>query len=119
LGIGTQFVGADLTEGEHVVDAPVARTIEPPLAPSVNGDGAAAPEAARLTKDQAREPKRLAQTAYGFAAGEAQLRGDLGLEEGKPLTLMRLQAHVTAAQYAALREAYEAHLQQAVEADVP
>jgi hypothetical protein len=26
LGIGTQFVGADLTEGEHVCDAPVATT---------------------------------------------------------------------------------------------
>jgi hypothetical protein len=26
LGIGTQFVGQDLTEGEHVVDAPVAST---------------------------------------------------------------------------------------------
>jgi hypothetical protein len=25
LGVGTQFVGQDLTEGEHVVDAPVAR----------------------------------------------------------------------------------------------
>jgi hypothetical protein len=33
LGIGTQFVGQDLTEGEHVADAPV----RPPVAAPMNG----------------------------------------------------------------------------------
>jgi len=33
LGFGTQFVGQDLTEGDHVADAPVRAT----TAPSVNG----------------------------------------------------------------------------------
>jgi hypothetical protein len=121
LGFGTQFVGADLTEGEHVADAPVAR------AQAVHGNGDAGPlpagegerSAERLSSDQARALKALAQQAFGYAAGEARLRQDLGLEEGKALTLMRIAAHTTAAQYATLCEAYEAHLRQAVEADVP
>jgi hypothetical protein len=46
LGIGTQFVGMDLTEGEHIVDAPVVSTNgntvvaqqdRPPVDPSTNG----------------------------------------------------------------------------------
>jgi len=50
LGIGTQFVGQDLTEGEHVADAPVAHanghTVlpqqdRPPVDPSTNGSMAA------------------------------------------------------------------------------
>jgi hypothetical protein len=119
LGIGTQFVGQDLTEGEHIVDAPVARTIAPPLAPSVNGDGEASPEGSRISRDQARELKRLAQAAFGYAAGEQRLRQDLGLDADARLTLMRLAAHTTAAQYQALVEAYSADLQASVEADVP
>jgi hypothetical protein len=55
LGYGTQFVGADLTEGEHVADAPVATTtrqlstensddgreghpLRPPVEEGTNGD---------------------------------------------------------------------------------
>jgi hypothetical protein len=41
LGFGTQFVGQDLTEGEHVADAPVARPVAPSAAMPVNGDGEA------------------------------------------------------------------------------
>jgi hypothetical protein len=46
LGIGTQFVGLDLTEGDHVADAPVATphgqpAVSPPEAPAhSNGDAA-------------------------------------------------------------------------------
>jgi hypothetical protein len=74
---------------------------------------------ARLTADQARELKQLAQTAFGFAEGERRLRHDLGFEVDERLTLRHLCAHVTAAQYQALTEAYRAVLQQAVDADVP
>jgi hypothetical protein len=124
LGIGTPFALADLTEGEHVADAPVANASVIPGngAPS---HGKAVPQndgqktAERLSRDQARALKALAQQAFGYAAGEARLRQDLGLEEGKALTLMRIAAHTTAAQYATLREAYEATLRQEVEADVP
>jgi hypothetical protein len=41
LGFGTQFVGTDLTEGEHVADAPVAPpqtpTMDASMVPSTNG----------------------------------------------------------------------------------
>jgi hypothetical protein len=105
LGIGTQFVGQDLTEGEHVADAPV----RPPA--STNGH---APEAdvlhgtdrqevpegeppSCLTQDQARALKHLAQTAFGYATGEQRLRADLGFEPDERLTLRHLCAHVTVA----------------------
>jgi hypothetical protein len=116
LGIGTQFVGQDLTEGEHIVDAPVARD-----APA-NGHsaGASAPlhEAAvtpeaRITPDEARELKKTAQQAYGYREGERRLRADLGFEPDESLTLRHLSAHVSVEQYARLRADYEAALRQA------
>jgi hypothetical protein len=85
----------------------------------VNGEGPVSPEATRLTQDQARELKKLAQTAFGYAEGERRLRADLGFEPDEKLTLRHLAAHVTAAQYAALLTAYEATLRHEVEADVP
>jgi hypothetical protein len=119
LGIGTQFVGQDLTEGEHVADAPVR-----PLAPT-NGAGAAPPlhpgegETARLTHDQARELKRVAQAAFGYAEGERRLRADLGFEPDEGLTLRHLVAHVSVEVYATLMDAYAQVLRQAIEADLP
>jgi hypothetical protein len=80
--------------------------------------GEADPES-RISRDQARQLKALAQSAFGYAAGERQLRQDLGLANDARLTLMRISAHTTAAQYAALVARYEAALRQAVEADVP
>ena len=116
-GFGTAFVSVDLTEGEHVADAPVASTNGQgdPLAPDPQGP--ISPEA-RISRDQARELKKVAQTAYGFAAGERRLREDLGLEAGTPITLMRLEAHVTPARYAVLIQTYEGDLKAEVEADV-
>jgi hypothetical protein len=78
-----------------------------------------APAEARITREQARQLKATAQTAYGFAAGERRLRKDLGLEADKALTLMRLQAHVSPEQAATLMATYEGQLKAAVEADVP
>jgi hypothetical protein len=128
LGIGTQFVGQDLTEGEHIVDAPVVAITgraaasnghptpadvgpSQPLPPG-GGNG-------RLTQDQARELKQLAQTAFGYAEGERRLRHDLGFEPDERLTLRHLAAHVSVEQYQALRDSYTAVLKQAVDADVP
>jgi hypothetical protein len=121
LGIGTQFVGQDLTEGEHVADAPV----RPPVA--TNGHTPEAhvttatgtPEATRLTADQARDLKKLAQTVFGFADGERRLRADLGVEADARLTLRHLCAHVTVAQAQTLMDGYTALLRQAVESDLP
>jgi hypothetical protein len=50
---------------------------------------------------------------------ERRLRADLGFEVDEKLTLRHLAAHVTTAQHARLREAYEAALRQGVEADAP
>jgi hypothetical protein len=126
LGFGTQFVGQDLTEGDHVADAPVAQPNgqvgENPVqlvGQGLNGHGRLPPEA-RLTPDQARELKRLAQHAFGdYQAGEAQLRHDLGFEPDEKLTLRHIAAHVPVERYEQLRATYEARLQAAVEADVP
>jgi hypothetical protein len=123
LGIGTQFVGQDLTEGDHVADAPVASTngqwddISSITDTPVNGAGD--PETSHITQDQARELKKLAQAVFGYPAGEVRLRQDLGFEVDEKLTLRHLAAYVTVAQAAAVMEGYTAILKQAVEADVP
>jgi hypothetical protein len=132
LGVGTQFVGQDVTEGEHIVDAPVARATgqpeAPDAAPAAGGDvslnaseksGAGRlPVEARLSQDQARELKKAAQTAYGYREGERRLRQDLGFEVDEALTLRHLSAHVPVERYQALMATYEAALRQAVESDV-
>jgi hypothetical protein len=83
-----------------------------------NGHGRL-PVEARLSTDDARTLKQLAQHAYGFGEGERRLRADLGFEPDESLTLRHLSAHVTAEQYARLRATYAAQLRQQVEADVP
>jgi hypothetical protein len=77
------------------------------------------PEATRLSRDQARELKRLAQTVFGYEAGARRLRADLGFDPEESLTLRHLAAHVTAAQYQALMDGYAQALRQEVEHDVP
>jgi hypothetical protein len=150
LGFGTQFTGEELSEGEHIVDAPVGspngQGDDIPSPPEAPGNGqpaggtmqrtahpaeaitsspdhpaelAFAPEATRLTPDQARELKKLAQTAFGYAEGERRLRHDLGFEPDERLTLRHLAAHVTTEQYQALMDTYTAILRQQVDADVP
>jgi len=59
------------------------------------------------------------QAAYGYAAGERQLRADLGLADEAWLTLMRIVAHCAPERYAVLIQTYEVALRQAVEVDVP
>jgi hypothetical protein len=104
----------DETELETI---PQVRVGEP------NGEqGTADPEGkppTRLTQDQARELKQLAQTAFGYAEGERRLRHDLGFELDEHLTLRHLSAHVSIEHYQALMDDYTAILKQAVEADVP
>jgi hypothetical protein len=73
----------------------------------------------RLTPDQARELKQLAQTAFGYPEGERRLRHDLGFEPDERLTLRHLAAHVSAEQYQTLMDTYTAVLRQQVDADVP
>jgi hypothetical protein len=78
------------------------------------------PPATRLTADQARTLKQVAQQAFGYAEGERRLRHDLGFEPDERLTTLRhLCAHVTAEQAQALVDGYTAIVQQAGAADVP
>jgi hypothetical protein len=77
------------------------------------------PQVPRLTHDQARDLKKLAQAAFGYADGERRLRADLGFEPDEKLTLRHLAAHVTVAQYQTLMDGYAAILRQAVEVDLP
>jgi hypothetical protein len=77
------------------------------------------PEASRLSQDQARELKRLAQQAFGYREGERRLRQDLGFEVDEKLTLRHLVAHVTVAQAQPLMAAYAVVLTQEAGADVP
>jgi hypothetical protein len=92
----------------------------PPVATPVHGQDNARPEATtRLTSDQARDLKKLAQTAFGYAEGERRLRHDLGFEPDERLTLRHLCAHVTVEQYQTLMDGYAQVLRQAVEADLP
>jgi hypothetical protein len=119
LGIGTQFVGQDLTEGDHVADAPVSPPVNGQGDPSAPPPEGPIPPEERLTQDQARELKRLAQTVFGYVEGERRLRHDLGFEVDERLTLRHLAAPVRPEQAVALQATYEAALRQAVEADVP
>jgi hypothetical protein len=92
----------------------------PPQGKSTDGPRVSRPsEATRLTPDQARELKRLAQTAFGYAEGERRLRHDLGFEVEEKLTLRHLAAHVTTERYQTLMDSYTAALRQQVETDGP
>jgi hypothetical protein len=85
-----------------------------PSNPDAPGEGAV-----RLSRDQARALKQLAQTTFGYPAGEKRLRADLGFEPDERLTLRHLCAHVTVDQYQTLMDGYAAILRQEVESDLP
>jgi hypothetical protein len=74
----------------HETDAPAP--VSQPVASPVNGTGRL-PVEERLSQDQARELKRLAQQAFGYAEGERRLRVDLGFEPDERTTLRHLAAH--------------------------
>jgi hypothetical protein len=136
LGIGTQFVGEELSEGDHIADAPVATGITQgngqfpqhvaeiqtenrfPLNDDRESTVTPAPTE-HITQDQARELKKTAQVAFGFRKGEARLRADLGWSPEKPVTLRSLVVHVPPDRYAALLGEYRQALRQSVDADVP
>jgi hypothetical protein len=77
------------------------------------------PKATRLSHDQARALKQVAQTTFGYPESERRLRADLGFEPDERLTLRHLVAHVTAEQYQTLMDGYAAILRQEVESDLP
>jgi hypothetical protein len=104
--------------GEPSANGDAPEPLSQPVDQGVNGTGRLPPED-RLTADQARTLKQLAQQAFGYAEGERRLRHDLGFEPDERLTLRHLAAHVTTERYQALIDAYTAILNQGVEVDVP
>jgi hypothetical protein len=112
------LAGLGWLDETEIVTIPGVRVGEP------NGDASAPPlhpgegGTTRLTHDQARELKKLAQVAFGYQEGERRLRADLGFASDERLTLRHLAAHGTAAQYHTLRADYERVLRETVEADV-
>jgi hypothetical protein len=112
------LAGLGWLDETEIASIPGARLGED-ATPASLSEGEATPES-RISHDQARELKRLAQQAFGdYREGERRLRADLGFEVDERLTLRHLAAHVSAAQYEVLRADYEAHLQAEVDADVP
>jgi hypothetical protein len=113
----------DETELETITHVRVGEPNGDPEAGDIHGTGIPPdphpPQATRLTHDQARDLKKLAQTAFGFAEGERRLRHDLGFEPDERLTLRHLVAHVTAERYQTLMDGYAQVLRQEVEADLP
>jgi hypothetical protein len=119
LGFGTQFVGADLTEGEHVADAPVSPPASPlPLPVGEEPPPATPPE--RLTPEaidrlfelaaHANEPKEV----FG-----SRLRNLMRLSGDTRISKKFLVASMTQAQYDAARAYYEGVIREQIEADVP
>jgi hypothetical protein len=97
----------DETELDTIPRARTGETGPPPAREGRNGQGETVPPATRLTSDQDRTLKQLAQQAFGYAEGERRLRHDLGFEPDEKLTLRHLAAHVTVAQAQALVETYQ------------
>jgi hypothetical protein len=72
---GQQITGEGTNRGGGFhLDEPVTRPVAPSAAVPVNGDGEATPEASRISPDEARTLKQLAQQAFGYAAGERRRR---------------------------------------------
>ena len=112
LGYGTQYVGTDLTEGEHLVDAPVAPGNGQP--PPGNGAGEATP--APVTSDEVSALVELAHSVgVDLQAFGHDMRRLLGLTHGTKVTTKRLRERLTRAQYQDAWEAYSARLKQEVE----
>jgi hypothetical protein len=108
------LAGLGWLDESELATIPAVRTGEPTGEP---GD-VPPPPADRLTLDQARELKQLAQTAFGYREGERRLRADLGFEPEESLTLRHIAAHVSVERYQALLDAYQAALGREVESDV-
>jgi hypothetical protein len=117
LGIGTQFVGEDLSEGDHVADAPIAVPQSIPHA-STNGhppEPSPHPTAEDLDRlfalaESCQEPKEVFGT---------RLRRLMGLDGQVRITKKFLRESMTVSQFDAAIAYYDNLLRQQVESDVP
>ena len=126
LGFGTQFVGADLSEGEHVADAPVA----PPLSTSQVVSSPPLPSGEKTTPALTQEAiskdavDRLWDVAFKGCheakdAFAARIRTLMRLPGSQLISKAYLQRSMSVEQYGAAMAYYELQLQSQVEQDVP
>lgn len=112
LGIGTQFVGNELDEGDHIADAGVAVDSAPvPPAP--------APEPHPSTDEITMlfESARAAHVSVEDLGHD--LRRVMGLSDGQKITKKFLHEQMSMSQYNTVRKAYGEKLRQIIETDVP
>jgi hypothetical protein len=123
LGIGTQFVGQDLTEGDHVADAPVRPFVGATTnghAPERDGDihGTGMPPAQEppLTTDEINALVELAHSIGVDLQGFGHdMRRVMQLGEDTRITKKLLRASMTRPQYQEAWQAYSTRLRQEVE----
>jgi hypothetical protein len=123
LGIGTQFVGQDLTEGDHVADAPVRPFVGATTnghAPERDGDihGTGMPPAQEppLTTDEINALVELAHSIGVDLQGFGHdMRRVMQLGEDTRITKKLLRASMTRPQYQEAWQAYSTRPRQEVE----
>jgi hypothetical protein len=118
LGIGTQFVGEELSEGEHVADSPlVSSNGHQPLATSGVGSS---PGASHPTADEITTLVDTARAANGSNDDFAHdMRRLLKLPESQKITKKFLRETMTMAQYDTARAHYGEAPCQILNQDVP
>jgi hypothetical protein len=120
LGFGTQFVGQDLTEGDHVADAPVrpptSSNGHAPEADAIHGTGRPDDPEPPLTADEINALVELAHSIgvdlQGFGHDMRRL---MQLAEETRVTKKLLRASMTRPQYQHAWQAYSTRLRQEVE----
>jgi hypothetical protein len=119
LGFGTQFVGADLTEGEHVADAPVSPPASPLPLPVGEESHPAPPAETGPTKDQVDHLTKLGLSAMGSRESFARsIRITMALPGDVAITKKLLRT-MTVTQFQEAEENFRDALRMQVEQDVP
>jgi hypothetical protein len=120
LGIGTQFVGQDLTEGDHVADAsvrlPAVTNGQAPEVDAIHGTGRPDDPEPPLTTDEINALVELAHSIgvdlHGFGH---DMRRVMQLGEETRITKKLLRESMTRPQYQEAWQAYSTRLRQEVE----
>jgi hypothetical protein len=122
LGIGTQFVGEELSEGEHIADAPVQGDRFVALPPLPAGEDIAEGPAA-LPHPTAEQIDRLFEVAAACREPKEllgrRLREVMGWSGETRITKKRLRESMTTTQYTVAFSYYEQLLKRQIEEDVP
>jgi hypothetical protein len=121
LGIGTQFVGEELSEGEHVADAPVATPATTVPAPLPTREGVS--PSAEEKRPTAEEISTLVESARAanvdLEAFGHDMRRLMQLPDSRKVTKKFLREMMTMAQYNQARAHYGEALRVILEEDVP